>query len=164
MNGLMGHLGGINNMLDVKDVLKRPDYYRELLATRESWYALLVDDIIRYYPLKKKNDQLLEKCLADRKQNSGKKITENDIACMKFNKALISNLEYVSKVYSKYIESILMIIPNLPHDSVPVGMVRTRTERDDKWLKFLNTKNIYDEMSNALKDRPTVNIEDYFKL
>lgn len=131
-------------MLDVKDILKRPDYYRERLATRESWYALFVDDIIQYEIARVQEERHYNWCKEQQNNLPKRKPTQEEIEWIKILKEDISNSDQLIKKYERILNDLLMICPNIPNDSIPIGMVRTSDSKSDRFKYILSTLHIYD--------------------
>lgn len=131
-------------MLDVKDIIKRPNYYRERLANRESWYALFVNDLIQYEIARVQEERHYNWCKEQQNNLPKRKPIQEELDWIKLLKEDVLNSERLVKKYEMILNKLLMLCPNIPDDSVPIGMIKTLDSKSDRFKYILSTSHIYD--------------------
>ena len=114
-------------MLDIKFIRENPDLVKKSIKDRA--LKLDLDDLIKLDDSRRKILSELEELRAQRNkandQISGllkeKKDTKEKIASMKTISERIGKLEEELKAANDRLDSLLLIIPNIPHSSIPVG-------------------------------------------
>jgi seryl-tRNA synthetase len=114
-------------MLDIKAIRENPDLFKELLKKRNqdtNLDALLELDSQRRNVLRKVEDLKAERNKVSEEISQLKKKKENaedKILAMRKVGEEIKSLDNQTKIIEEKIEAILLTIPNIPHESVPVG-------------------------------------------
>lgn len=116
-------------MLDIDILRKRSDFVKERLSTRDRKLVPLVDEILEKDHLRRKLLTELESLRAQRNRKSkeigiwkreGKdtKAIEEEVRRLK---GRIESLEENLRKVSEELSDLMLRLPNLPHESVPVG-------------------------------------------
>ncbi len=116
-------------MIDIELIRKKTDYVKERLATRDKSFVELVDKALELDIERRKIITEVEALRAERNRKSkeigmlrreGKDTSslEEEVRKIKEN---IERLEEKLSEVQKELRSVLLRIPNLPHESVPVG-------------------------------------------
>jgi len=116
-------------MLDIDILRKRSDFVKERLSTRDRKLVHLVDEILEKDHLRRKLLTELESLRAQRNRKSkeigiwkreGKdtKAIEEEVRRLK---GRIESLEENLRKVSEELSDLMLRLPNLPHESVPVG-------------------------------------------
>ncbi|HIQ30777.1 MAG TPA: serine--tRNA ligase [Aquifex aeolicus] len=116
-------------MLDIDILRKRSDFVKERLSTRDRKLVHLVDEILEKDHLRRKLLTELESLRAQRNKKSkeigiwkreGKdtKAIEEEVRRLK---GRIESLEENLRKVSEELSDLMLRLPNLPHESVPVG-------------------------------------------
>ena len=116
-------------MLDIRLIREKPDFVRERLATRGGDDAAKIDNVLKVDVERRKTETDLQQLQADRnrlsKEIGGKKAKAegtNDLeAQVRKIGAGIVDLEQQATKFDEQQRSLLLEIPNLPHESVPLG-------------------------------------------
>ena len=129
--GIRHSILGIHNpaMLDIRLIREQPDFVKSRLATRGGDEATKIDEVLRVDAERRKAETALQKCNADRKRLSkeigGKRAkgeTTDDIkARVREIGNEIGRLNEQTTAFDDEQREMLLGIPNLPHESVPVG-------------------------------------------
>src|SRR5205809_406834 len=116
-------------MLDIRLIREKPDFVRERLATRGGDDAARIDELLKVDAERRKTETELQQLQADRNRLS------KEIGAKKSRKEATTDLEAeVKKIGDKIVDleqhatkadehqrNLLLEIPNLPHESVPLG-------------------------------------------
>ena len=116
-------------MLDIRLIREKPDFVRERLLTRGGDDAVRIDELLKVDVERRKTETDLQQLQADRNRLS------KEIGAKKSRKEATTDLEAeVKKIGEKTVDleqratkfdeqqrSLLLEIPNLPHESVPLG-------------------------------------------
>jgi seryl-tRNA synthetase len=116
-------------MLDIRLIREKPDFVRERLATRGGDDAAKIDEILKVDAERRKTETELQQLQADRNRLS------KEIGARKSKKEATTDLEAeVKKIGQKIVDleqraakaddqqrNLVLELPNLPHESVPVG-------------------------------------------
>src|SRR2546421_8064216 len=122
---------GIHNppMLDIRLIREQPDFVKSRLATRGGDDAAKIDEVLRVDVERRKAETTLQQCNADRKRFSkeigGKRAkgeaTDDIEARVREIGNEIARLSEQTTATDEQQKALLLGIPNLPHESVPVG-------------------------------------------
>ena len=116
-------------MLDIRLIRENPDFVRERLATRGGGDEARIDDVLRVDAERRKVETALQQLNADRKRLSkeigGKKAhgeaTDELEERVRQIGAQIGDLNASANGLDAQQKDLLLEIPNLPHESVPIG-------------------------------------------
>src|ERR1043165_3790553 len=116
-------------MLDIRLIREQPDFVKSRLATRGGDDAAKIDEVLRVDVERRKAETALQQCNADRKKLSkeigGKRAkgeaTDEIEARVREIGNEIALLSEQSTTFDEQQKGLLLGIPNLPHESVPVG-------------------------------------------
>ena len=116
-------------MLDIRLIREKPDFVRERLSTRGGGDESKIDEVLRVDADRRKAETALQQLQADRKRLSkdigGKKsrgeVTEDLEAQVRKIGEQIVDLNQGAARFDEEQRALLLQIPNLPHQSVPVG-------------------------------------------
>jgi seryl-tRNA synthetase len=116
-------------MLDVRLIREKPDFVRERLATRGGDDAAKIDELLKVDVERRKTETELQQLQADRNRSSkeigvkkSKKESTTDLeADVKKIGQKIVDLEQRATQFDEQQRNFLLEIPNLPHESVPLG-------------------------------------------
>lgn len=115
-------------MLDMKDIRHNPDEYKRLLETRGFEVSKLDDlleldekrrDLIQQSESLKKERNAVSEQIAEKKRN--KEDAQDAISAMQEVGAKVKAIDAELKEVEEAIDEIATRIPNVPHESVPVG-------------------------------------------
>jgi seryl-tRNA synthetase len=122
---------GIHNpaMLDIRLIREQPDFVKSRLATRGGDDAAKIDEVLRVDAERRKAETALQQCNADRKRLSKEigakrakgEATEKIEARVREIGDEIARLGEQTSAGDEQQSELLLGIPNLPHESVPVG-------------------------------------------
>jgi seryl-tRNA synthetase len=116
-------------MLDIRLIREKPDFVRERLATRGGGDEEKVDELLRVDAERRKAQTALQQLNADRKRLSkeigGRKSREEptdelEAQVRKIGDQIVE-LNHRTTSFDEVQRNLLLQIPNLPHESVPVG-------------------------------------------
>jgi seryl-tRNA synthetase len=116
-------------MLDLKLVLDQPDVVRQALARRGAQYVSSLERILELGAVRRKAIAGAEAARAERNAASknGAKLDKNGEEFQKLRVAVrelgtrIEALEAEEKAIAAELETLMRVVPNLPHESVPDG-------------------------------------------
>ncbi len=116
-------------MLDIELIRRRPDFVKERLSTRNRELPSLVDKVLELDTERRKMLTELEALRAERNKRSREigllrregKDTSHLEAEVKLIKSKIEKLEEELSRVEEEMKNTLMWIPNLPHETVPLG-------------------------------------------
>lgn len=116
-------------MLDIRLLREQPDFVKQRLATRDPKLVSSVDEILACDQKRRAAETLFQTLQADRKRTSkeigAKKAKGEDTSAVEAQvRALgeeIARLEDESKQLEAAQRSLLLSVPNLPHEQCPVG-------------------------------------------
>jgi seryl-tRNA synthetase len=116
-------------MLDIRLIREQPDFVKSRLATRGGDDAAKIDEVLRVDVERRKAETALQQCNADRKRLSkeiggkrakGETTDEIETRVREIGNE-IARLSEQSAAFDEQQKTLLLGIPNLPHESVPVG-------------------------------------------
>jgi seryl-tRNA synthetase len=116
-------------MLDIRLIRERPDFVKSRLATRGGDDEARIDELVEIDSRRRKNETALQQLQAERnrlskeigaKRSKGEEAAES-IARVNQIADQISRLDTEAATDASAQEGLLLQIPNLPHESVPVG-------------------------------------------
>jgi len=116
-------------MLDVRLIRDKPDFVRERLATRGTRDEAKIDDVLRIDAERRKSETDLQRSQSDRNRlskeigarRSRKEPSEELEAEVRKIGDQIANLTQRASALDEEQRKLLLDIPNLPHESVPIG-------------------------------------------
>src|SRR5947208_3281447 len=116
-------------MLDIRLIREKPDFVRERLATRGSGDKLEVDEVLRVDAERRKTETELQRLQSERnrlsKEIGGKKsrgeASDELEAQVRTIGEQIADLTQRASAFDETQRNLLLEIPNVPHESVPVG-------------------------------------------
>ena len=132
-------------MLDIKIIRENPEFVKERLKTRDEAYALMVDEILtvdkerrkiiaEVEQLKAEKNKLskeIGKLFKEGKKEEAQRVKEEVVA----KNEKIVELEKELKEVEVRFNKLLLSIPNIPHESVPVGKDETENVEIRRWGK-----------------------------
>ncbi len=130
-------------MLDIKLIRENPDFVKERLKTRDKALVFIVDEILAVDKERRKLIAEVEQLKAEKnklskeigrlfkegKKEEAQKAKEEVVA----KNERIECLEKELKEVEKRFNNLLLTVPNLPHESVPVGKDETENVEIRKW-------------------------------
>src|SRR6266545_545186 len=116
-------------MLDVRLIREKPDFVRERLATRGGDDSAKIDEVLKVDAERRKAETELQQLQAERnrlsKEIGGKKSKGEATKDLEANVRKIGDkivdLEQRTVTFDEQQRALLLEIPNLPHESVPLG-------------------------------------------
>ncbi len=116
-------------MLDIRILREQPDFVKQRLAARDPALASAVDEILACDQKRRTAETLFQQLQADRKRTSkeigAKKAKGEDTAAIEAEVrtvgAEIAKLEDEAKQLDAAQRTLLLNVPNLPHEQCPVG-------------------------------------------
>ncbi|HEX5399954.1 MAG TPA: serine--tRNA ligase, partial [Verrucomicrobiae bacterium] len=121
----------ISRVLDIKLIREKPDFVRERLTTRGADDAALIEKILHADEQRRKTLAEVETLKARRNRVSkeigalmGQKKLDEAEARKKETRDLgdqIAALDQIAEAATKELDTLMLRVPNLPHDSVPFG-------------------------------------------
>jgi len=116
-------------MLDIRLIREKPEFVRERLATRGGGDEAKIDELLKVDAERRKTETELQQLQAERNRLSkeigakkSKGESTNDVeAEVKSIGAKIVDLEQRAANFDEQQRNLLLEIPNLPHQSVPLG-------------------------------------------
>ena len=116
-------------MLDVRLIRDKPDFVRERLATRGTRDEAKIDDVLRIDAERRKSETDLQRSQSDRNRlskeigarRSRKEPSEELEAEVRKIGDQIADLTQRASALEEEQRKLLLDIPNLPHESVPIG-------------------------------------------
>jgi seryl-tRNA synthetase len=140
-------------MLDIRLIREKPDFVRERLATRGGGDEVRVDELLRVDAERRKAETVLQQFNADRKRLSkeigakrgrGETADEFEAQVRQIGEQIAKLSEHTTKLDEQQ-KHLLLEMPNLPHERVPVGkdpaanrLVRSWGEKPDLAGKILD--------------------------
>ena len=130
-------------MLDIRLIREKPDFVRERLASRGGDDAARIDELLRVDAERRKTETKLQQLQADRNRlskeigakKSKKQATADLEAQVKNTGQTIVELEQRAARFDEDQRDLLLEIPNLPHESVPVGKDPSANKVVREWGK-----------------------------
>jgi len=130
-------------MLDIKLIRENPDFVKERLKTRDEAYAYLIDEVLAVDKERRKIITEVEKLKAEKnklskeigklfkegKKEEAQKAKEEVIAKNEKIEQLEKELKEVEQKFNK----LLLSIPNIPHENVPIGEDETQNVEIRRW-------------------------------
>ncbi|MEJ7621789.1 MAG: serine--tRNA ligase [Aquificaceae bacterium] len=130
-------------MLDIELLRKDPEWVRERLSTRDKAYAELVDKALELDRERRAILKEIERLRAERNAKSkeigklkkeGKDTSELEAEVKNLRESIEKYEVELSKVETK-LREVMLSIPNLPHESVPVGEDESQNVEVRRWGK-----------------------------
>ena len=142
-------------MLDIRLIREKPDFVRERLATRGGGDDAKIDDVLRVDADRRKAETALQQLQADRKRLSkeigGKKsrgeATEDLESQVRKIGEQIVDLDQGATRFDDEQRNLLLQIPNLPHESVPVGKDPSANKVVRSWGERPKLKEVRDHVA-----------------
>jgi seryl-tRNA synthetase len=116
-------------MLDIRLIREKPDFVRERLTTRGGGDEAKIDEVLQVDADRRKTETELQGLQSERnrlskeigaKKSRGDDTKEAEAAVRKIGEQLV-DLEQRAVSFDEQQRNLLLEIPNLPHESVPVG-------------------------------------------
>jgi seryl-tRNA synthetase len=116
-------------MLDIRLIREKPDYVRERLATRGGGEAAKIDNLLQIDAERRKIETALQQFQSDRnrlskeigaKRSRKESSEELEARVRKIGEEIVDLTQRAKEAEEKQ-KSLLLEIPNLPHQNVPVG-------------------------------------------
>ncbi|MDE6398841.1 MAG: serine--tRNA ligase [Clostridiales bacterium] len=128
-------------MLDIRFITENADLVKKAMATRSGAYD--VDKALTFNSRRKVIIAQVDKMKADRNRGSdeiaalkkAKQNADEKIAAMKKDNESIKKLDEELSVVEAELKMAVMSIPNVPHESVPVGKDDSQNKEIRKWGK-----------------------------
>jgi seryl-tRNA synthetase len=123
--------GGVYNcdMLDIRLIRERPDFVKERLATRGGGDEVKIDELLKIDNERRKNETALQQLNAERnklskeigaKRSRAEASDELEARVRQIGEEIVDLTARTNQVEEQQ-KNLLLQIPNLPHESVPVG-------------------------------------------
>src|SRR6267143_5303217 len=133
----------VQPMLDIRLIREKPDFVRERLATRGGDDAARIDELLKVDAERRKTETELQQLQADRNRLSkeiGAKKSKGDAtkdleSQVKTIGDKIVDLEKQATSFDEHQRTLLLEIPNLPHESVPLGKDPSANKVVREWGK-----------------------------
>src|SRR5881275_826495 len=116
-------------MLDIRLIREKPDFVRERLATRGGDDAARIDEALQVDGKRRKAETALQRLQSERnrlskeigaKKSKGEATKDSEANVRKIGEQIV-DLEQRAKSFDEQQRNLLLEIPNLPHESVPLG-------------------------------------------
>src|SRR5438270_3817111 len=116
-------------MLDIRLIRERPDFVRKRLATRGGDDAAKIDELLKVDSERRKVETELQGLQSERnrlskeigaKKSKGEATKDLEANVRKIGEQIV-DLEQRAKSFDEQQRNLLLEIPNLPHESVPLG-------------------------------------------
>ena len=116
-------------MLDIRLIREKPDFVKERLATRGGGDEAKIDELLRIDAERRKNETALQQLNAERnklskeigaKRSRAEASDELEARVRQIGEEIV-DLTTRTNQYEEQQKNLLLQIPNLPHESVPVG-------------------------------------------
>ncbi|HEX4638294.1 MAG TPA: serine--tRNA ligase [Chthoniobacterales bacterium] len=116
-------------MLDIRLIREKPDFVRERLATRSGDDAAKIEQVLKIDAARRKTETELQGLQAERnrlskeigaKKSKGEETKEIEAAVKQIGEKIV-DLERNAAKFDEQQRNLLLEIPNLPHESVPLG-------------------------------------------
>ena len=128
-------------MLDIRLVREKPDFVRERLATRGGGDEAKIAEVLRVDAERRKTETELQRLQSERNRLSkeiGAKRSRNEPseelqAQVRKIGEQIANLTHRASAFDEAQRSLLLEIPNVPHESVPIGKDPSSTRVARSW-------------------------------
>jgi seryl-tRNA synthetase len=142
-------------MLDIRQIREQPDFVKSRLATRGGDDAAKIDELLRVDGERRKAETALQQCNADRKRLSkeigGKRAkresTEEIEAGVREIGNKITRLNEQTTGFDEQQRQLLLGIPNLPKESVPVGKDASENPVLRSWGEKPDLKDAFDHVA-----------------
>src|ERR1051325_6173708 len=116
-------------MLDIRLIREKPEFVRERLATRGGEDEAKIDDVLRIEAERRKSETELQRLQAERNRLSkeiGARRSRNEAseeleAEVRKTGEQIAGLTQSANTFDTEQRNLLLDIPNLPHETVPLG-------------------------------------------
>ncbi|HME87580.1 MAG TPA: serine--tRNA ligase [Chthoniobacterales bacterium] len=130
-------------MLDIRVIREKPDFVRERLATRGGGDEARIDELLKVDAKRRKTETELQQLQAERnrlskqigaKKSKGEATKDLEAPVRKIADQII-NLNQQTAKFDEEQRRILLDIPNLPHESVPLGKDPSANKLVREWGK-----------------------------
>ncbi|MFN2621366.1 MAG: serine--tRNA ligase [Chthoniobacterales bacterium] len=146
-------------MLDIRLIREQPDFVKSRLATRGGEDAAKIDEVLRVDAERRKAETALQQCNADRKRLSkeigGKRAkgeaTEEIEARVREIGNEIAALNEQTSEFDQQQKEMLLGIPNLPNQTVPVGKDPSENPVIRSWGEKPQLKKTQDHVALGMK-------------
>ena len=140
-------------MLDIRLIREKPDFVRERLATRGGGEEAKIDDALRIDADRRKSETELQRMQSERNRwskeigarRSRKETSEELEAEVRKIGDQIAGLTQRASALDEEQRNLLLGIPNLPHESVPVGKDASANRVVRSWGEKPQLANIADQ-------------------
>jgi seryl-tRNA synthetase len=146
-------------MLDIRLIREQPDFVKSRLATRGSEEAAKIDGVLRVDAERRKAETALQQLNADRKRLSKEigakrakgEATEETEARVREIGSEITRLGEQTTAFDEEQRALLLGIPNLPDESVPVGKEASENPIIRSWGEKPEPKGALDHVALGTK-------------
>jgi len=130
-------------MLDIRLIREKPDFVRERLATRGGDNGAGIDELLKIDAERRKAETKLQQLQADRnrlskeiggKKSRGEATKDLEVEVRKIGDEIADLTQQTAKSEEQQ-RSLLLEIPNLPHESVPLGKDPSANKVVREWGK-----------------------------
>jgi seryl-tRNA synthetase len=130
-------------MLDIRLIREKPDFVRERLATRGGGEAGKIDELLKVDSERRKAETELQQLQAERnrlskeigaKKSKGDATKDLEADVRKIGEKIV-DLEKQAASFDEQQRTLLLEIPNLPHESVPLGKDASANKVVREWGK-----------------------------
>jgi len=128
-------------MLDIRLIREKPDFVRERLATRGADDAAKIDELLRVDADRRKTETELQQLQAERnrlskeigaKKSKGTTTTDLGAEVKKIGQKIV-DLEQRAGGFDERQRNLLLEIPNVPHESIPIGKEASANKLVREW-------------------------------
>jgi len=130
-------------MLDIRLIREKPDFVRERLATRGGEEAARIDELLKVDAERRKTETELQRLQSERnrlskeigaKKSKGEATKDLEAEVRKIGEQIV-DLNKGSASFDEQQRNLLLEIPNLPHESVPLGKDPSANKMVREWGK-----------------------------
>jgi len=124
-------------MLDIKEIRRNPEEIKDRISTRGRYLRFLIDDIVMYDKWLSEERSFYDSCQSERKSLSKGKQTEGQrSASIWFKQCSNEASAEITKLENK-LEKLMMLCPNVPDKTVPIGMVDLNSDETLDRFKYI---------------------------
>src|SRR6202045_4550553 len=130
-------------MLDIRLIREKPDFVRERIASRGGDDAAKIDELLKVDAERRKTETELQQLQSERnrlskeiggKKSRGEATTDLEAEVRKIGDKIV-DLDQRSAKFDEQQRNLLLEIPNLPHESVPLGKDPSANKVVREWGK-----------------------------
>src|SRR5437016_12856505 len=130
-------------MLDIRLIREKPDFVRERLATRGGEEAARIDELLKVDVERRNTETELQRLQSERnrlskeigaKKSKGEATKDLEAEVRKIGEQIV-DLNKGSASFDEQQRNLLLEIPNLPHESVPLGKDPSANKMVREWGK-----------------------------